>query len=67
MSELQVYAFETDGDESATDWTTMDFAEAREYARRFGYSIIARTYEYADSELVEDHRPGHNLDGTTGP
>lgn len=65
MSTLSVYAFETHGDESATDWTTMVYQEAEEYAKANGYSIIEREYEYSDSSLVADHRPGHALDGTT--
>jgi len=64
MSEIIVYAFEEGDDESATEWTTVDYNEAREYAAGNGYSLIARTYEYTDSELIEDYRPGHALDGT---
>lgn len=67
MSEITVYAFEEGDDQSATDWTTFSITEAREYAQEHGYSMIARTYEYADSELVEDYRPGHQLDGTPMP
>lgn len=63
-AEITVYAFETEGDRLAVDWTTMDVNEARLFARKHGYSLIARTYEYADSELIEDYRPGHNFDGT---
>jgi hypothetical protein len=31
-----------------------DEAEASAYAREKGYQLIANTYEWADSELVED-------------
>lgn len=64
MSEITVYAFETEGDQPASDFTTMSVTEAREYAKANGYSLIARTFEYTDSELIEDYRPGHNVDGT---
>lgn len=64
MSTISVYAFETHGDESATEWTTQDFQEAVDYARENGYSLIEREYEYTDSTLVEDFRPGHALDGS---
>lgn len=61
---IEVYAFEGENGEPASDWTTQDADEAREYAQRNGYALIARQYEYADSELVADYRPGHRLDGT---
>jgi hypothetical protein len=64
MSSIDVYAFEGEDGESATEWTTFDLAEAREYAQANGYALIAREYEYSDSSLVEDYRPGHALDGT---
>lgn len=64
MCDQDVYAFETEGDAPATDFTTMDYLEAKAYASEHGYSLIARHFEYADSELIEDYRPGHALDGT---
>lgn len=56
MSTISVYAFEDNDDEPATEWTTMVYAEAEEYAKQYGYSIIEREYEYADSTLVADYR-----------
>lgn len=64
MSTLSVYCFETHGDEPATEWTTMVYAEAEAYAKEYGYSIIEREYEYSDSSLVADYREGHASDGT---
>jgi hypothetical protein len=52
MSTLILYTFE--GDDGKQDWNTMDYEEAREYASKYGYKIIANTYEWTDSELVED-------------
>jgi hypothetical protein len=64
MDEIEVYAFEAADDEPTTGWTTDSFPEAQSYARENGYAIIARTYVFADSDLVEDYRPDHALDGT---
>lgn len=55
MSQIEVYAFENADGESATDWTTQDIDEAKTYAREHKFKLIARIYEYADSELVEDN------------
>lgn len=63
MSTISVYAFETHGDESATEYTTQSYSEAEEYAKANGYSIIEREYEYTDSSLVADFREGHDSDG----
>lgn len=54
MSTIEVYAFEDKDGESASDWTTQDVREAREFAAQHRYKLIARQYEYTDSELVED-------------
>lgn len=59
-----VYAFESEGDKPASDYRTQSIDEARSVAKSNGWSIVANEYEWADSELVEDYRPGHNLDGT---
>lgn len=63
MSSISVYAFETHGDETATEWTTQNYAEAEAYAKENGYSIIEREYEYSDSSLVADFREGHDSTG----
>jgi hypothetical protein len=54
---IEVYCFE-DADGNAVDYfTTQDIEGARRYAIQNGYAIIARTFEFSDSELVEDYRP----------
>lgn len=63
MSSLYQYAFESHGDEPATEWTTQVYSEAEEYAKANGYSIIEREFEYTDSLLIADFRPGHDEDG----
>jgi len=63
-AEIEVYTFEGTDDEPASDWSTQDVEEARDYAKEYGYALIANSYVWEDSDLVEDHRPGHALDGT---
>jgi len=66
VSTISVYAFldEDAGDGEYESWTTQNFTEAQEYAKQYGYAIIELEYEYSDSSLIEDYRPGHALDGT---
>lgn len=52
---IEVYTFEDETGESVTDWTTSDIEEARRFARANFCRIIARIFEYRDSELVEDY------------
>jgi hypothetical protein len=53
---IEVYAFEgADGEEH--DWTTQDYGEAKAYAQQHRLALIARQFDYTDSELVEDYRP----------
>lgn len=52
---IEVYAFEDREGNSVTEWTTQDIDEARAYAREHRCRLIARQFEYADSELVEDY------------
>lgn len=55
MDRIEVYTFEDrDGNEFGT-FTTRDIREAKEYARKYGLRIVARIFEYVDSELVEDY------------
>lgn len=52
---LEVYVFEdADGNEFGT-FTTQNIEEAKQYARGNKLRIIARVFEYADSEMVEDY------------
>ncbi len=54
---ITVYAFEGVGGSEET-FTTMDPREAEAHARKYGLAVIAREFEYADSELVWDFREG---------
>ena len=39
-----------------TDFETIDIEEARDFAREIKGIVIARIYEYTDSEMVDDYR-----------
>lgn len=50
---LELYVFETaEGGEDF--FTTIDPAEAKEYAQQHGLRCIARIFEFSDSEVVWD-------------
>jgi hypothetical protein len=53
MAELTLYSFE-DAEGNEDTYTTMDPNEAREFARENRLKMIAQTYEYSDSVVVED-------------
>jgi hypothetical protein len=54
---IEIYCFE-DADGNSVDYfTTQNIEAARRYAIDNGYALIARMFEYSDSELVEDYRP----------
>jgi len=52
---IEVYAFEDRNGESVSDFTTQDIAEARKFAAGLRCVLVARQYEYTDSEVVEDY------------
>jgi TPP-dependent pyruvate/acetoin dehydrogenase alpha subunit len=52
---ISVYTFEDD-DGNEVMWTTQSYAEAEDYARRNGYLLIERQYEYSDSDYLADYR-----------
>ena len=54
MSEISLYGFE-DADGTPDTFTTQDLAEARERAAKYGLRLIAHTYEWTESEMIEDH------------
>lgn len=58
MDRVEVYTFEDAAGNEFGSYTTQDIREAREYARKYRLRIIARIFEYADSELVEDYTKG---------
>ena len=60
---ITVYTFE-DEEGIEVGVTSANWPEAQEYAKQSQLAAIANTYEWDDSELVEDYRPGHALDGT---
>lgn len=51
--DIELYVFE-DEEGTLDTFTTLDADEARNYAQRNNRRWIAQTYEYADSEVVED-------------
>ena len=57
VSEIEVYTFEDGEDEPVGDCSIYVYSEAKAYARKHGLAVIANTYEWTDSELVDDFRP----------
>jgi hypothetical protein len=54
MAAMTLYSFEdADGNEPGT-FTTTNYDEAKEYAARYKYKVIANEYVWDDSELVDD-------------
>jgi magnesium-transporting ATPase (P-type) len=53
-SDIEIYTFEDADGNPATDWHTQDYSEAHDHAAAHGYRLIANTYQWADSELIED-------------
>lgn len=52
--DLTVYTFE-DANGAADSWTTMEYDDAKRYAYQWNLRIIANTYEWSDSEPLEDY------------
>jgi hypothetical protein len=61
MTDITVYAFE-DGEGTEDDFTTFNYDEARDHAMKHKLKLIARTYEYSDSELVWDYTEKSGID-----
>lgn len=57
MSTITLYTFE-DAAGAPDSYSTQDYAEARDRAKRYSLRLIANDYEWADSELLEDYTPG---------
>lgn len=51
---ISLYSFE-DADGVEPSFTTQDFREAQRYARENNLKLIDNTFEWADSEVVEDN------------
>lgn len=64
MSTIEVYTFE-DARGEPDSYTTLDPQHARERAQRYGLRVVAREYEYADSETVWDFTPDDDREGLT--
>ena len=60
---IEVYVFEDKEGNSVCDWTTQDIEEARQFAREEKCRIIARIFEFSDSELVESYINGDDIYG----
>lgn len=72
MSDIHVYSFEElisePGEkdrkyQSATEWSTMDWNEADEYAELHHYRIIDNTYTFEDSDLIKSYIEDEDRDG----
>lgn len=58
---ITVYSFEN-ADGEFGSWTTQEYAEAKDYARKYGLLVVANTYEFSERELLEDYRPSADDD-----
>jgi len=52
---VEIYTFEDADGNSFTDWETQDMGEARAFAQEHQLRLIANTYEWSDSEMIEDY------------
>jgi hypothetical protein len=59
---ISLYTFYDETDTEDT-YSTQNYAEADDYARRYARALVAQEYEWADSELIKDYRPGRRADG----
>ncbi len=55
MLSVEIYAFEKADGNPETDWTTQNFQEAENYARDNQCRLVARTYEYIDTDVIADY------------
>lgn len=55
MSEIEVYTVEDEHGEWQGEWPLAEIEEARKAARDAGGKLVCLTYEFSDSELVEDY------------
>lgn len=51
---VYIYTFE-DSRGYPVEWTTINFAEAQEYAQTHNYKLIENTYEWVESAVLEDN------------
>lgn len=55
MNTIEVYTFEDADGNPDGEWTTQSAREAQEHARKYGLRVVARIFEYADSEVAWDY------------
>lgn len=55
MSEIEVYTVENEHGDWSGEWQLTEVAEARAAAREARGKLICLTYEFSDSELIEDY------------
>lgn len=51
---ITLYTFE-DANGTEDDYSTLNWADAHEYALTYSRRIIGNEYEWQDSEVIEDH------------
>jgi hypothetical protein len=67
--DITVYTFEAEGDTPFGEYRTQDYEEAKAYARQYGLVIVANTFEWVESERLDDYRdedappPWRNAEG----
>lgn len=59
---IEVYGFESDTGVELS-YRTLNITEARRFAQNCKLRLIAYTFEYADSELVEDYTGVNKKEG----
>lgn len=52
---IEVYTFESADNTPFGSYSTQNISDAREYARKAKLRLIANTYTFEDSELIEDY------------
>ena len=53
--DIEVYTVENEHGDYEGQWPLSDISEARKYAQEVKGKLVCLTYEFADSELVEDY------------
>ena len=58
MATLTEYVNVGEDGDPVDSWVTSDYQEAKERARQNGWAVVAYEYEFSDTELLDDYRPG---------
>jgi hypothetical protein len=56
--EIEVYTFENAEGQEEGSYQTQNINDARQYAQKYKLRLIANTFVWDDSELVEDYTGG---------